>query len=346
MNRSLKDVRIDGLYDQIMTGIYIIIPFIILYSVFSFFGQYDGKFYEDVFEIGQGFYEMIVPLMAAFIGMSIFGRYAFIPALVIGILSDFFGMGFLGGIISGLLVGYIALYLEYLISGKHRYLKISVTVSFVISTMLSFILSGAIIYFLLAPPVSNALTFLTDLLVNLQSGNIIVLVMILAGMTSFDMGGPVNKVAFSFVLAAYTSGLYHITGPALIAVTVPPLSMGLIVVIFFRKFNSTERKTGRTALLLSIVGITEGALPFAIKEPLRVVPAVVVGSMIGSGMAAYFKLSNELMIASVGGLFGTNDIAIYLLCHIVGVGITMLVYLLLKKRNLIFHHDKPFKGAK
>ncbi|MBU1019713.1 MAG: fructose-specific PTS transporter subunit EIIC [Firmicutes bacterium] len=333
MNRTLSSVKKNGIYAQIMAGIYTVIPLIILFSILAFIGQYEGQFFVIISKVSQYVFYLIVPLMSALIAMTIFGRFAFIPGFLIGLLSDLLGLGFLGGIASGLLVGYTALWIEYYLSGKHQYVKISFIVSMMISTMIGFVFSGLFIYFIFAPPVVYVLTFLMDLLVQLQSGNIIILVMILAGMTSFDLGGPVNKVAFSFVLAAYTSGLYSITGPALIAVTIPPLTMGLIVLIFSKRFSEEEKKRGRSSLLLSMVGITEGALPFAIKEPLRVIPAVVIGSMIGSGMAAYFQLTNQLMIASIGGLFGTNDVLLYLLCHLVGVVVSMTVYFILKSRK-------------
>ncbi|MBN2604661.1 MAG: hypothetical protein JXR62_02410 [Bacilli bacterium] len=339
MGNLFQNIKKEGIYAQIMAGIYTVIPLIILYSILAFLGQYDGRFFEIVHSLSQFVFDMIVPFMSAFIAMAIFGRYALISGFIIGLLSDYLGMGFLGGVTSGLLVGYLTLYAEYYISGKHRYLKIEEFLSSILAVVVGFCLGGVFIYFVFAPPVVYGLSYLMDILVHLQSGNIIILVMVLAGMTSFDMGGPVNKVAFSFVLAAYTSGLFLITGPALIAVTIPPLSMGLIVLIFSKRFDVKERKMGRISLLLSFVGITEGALPFAMKEPFRVIPAVVLGSMVASGMAAYFKLSNELMVASVGGLFGTNDIVLYLLCHLIGVMVSVILYFVLKRRNLIFHHD-------
>lgn len=329
LSKSYKEVRKTGLSAQIMSGIYMIIPLIILYSVFNFIGHYDGRFFDMIAKLSEYAFFLIVPVMSAYIAMAIFGRHVFIPAALVGAISDYYGMGFIGGIASGLLVGYLAFYLEYFISAKHRYLRMSITVSHIIAAIMSTIISGLVVYFLLAPPVEYGLNALTEFLFNLQNGNIIILVMILAAMTSFDLGGPVNKVSFSFVLAAYTNGLFYITGPALIAVTIPPLSMGLLVLIYAKRFDEKERKMGRTSLLLSLVGITEGALPFAIKEPLRVIPSLVIASMVGSGMAAYFKLSNELMLPSIAGLVGTSNILIYLLCHIVGVAVAIVIYSIL-----------------
>lgn len=329
-NVKQKNMFIKEVGTHLINGIKFVIPLIVLYSIFLFLGG-RGWVISDFFDkIATYIYLLIVPLLSAFIAKSIVDMKGFIPALLVGYLADYLGTGFIGGMVTGLLVGYcMKIFLAYMSKLTMGDLFKNISKYFIIP-VLTIIVTGLIINYLFAPPVVFVLDILFEYLVSLSGGNLIILAIVIGAMTSFDLGGPVNKVAFAFVLTAYLDGLYEITGPALIAVTIPPLALGIATIIIPNKFGKDEIKYGKTALLMSIVGLTEGALPFAIKNPLVVVPSVVVGSALASGLASYLNLSNTIMAPSVIGIFGTSNWLLYIFVHLIGVIVTILLIILLK----------------
>ena len=140
----------------------------------------------------------------------------------------------------------------------------------------------------LGEPVGALTTSLTAWLQGMQQGSVVVLAVILGLMLAFDMGGPVNKVAYAFMLICVSQGVYSVVAIAAVGICVPPLGLGLATLIGRKIFSSEEREAGKAALVMGCVGVTEGAIPFAAADPLRVIPSIMVGSACGAVTAALF----------------------------------------------------------
>lgn len=317
---------------HLMTGVSYVLPVIIIYAFFMVLGQIPGPLGELCASISTSAQSLIVVVITAYIAFSISGKLSLAPAFAIGLLTETLGMGFIGGIIAGLLMGYIVKALIQ-ISGKIKPGQgNTIITSFIIVPILGTISVGALIYFVIAGPVVAGTEQLNTWLNDLSTGNAILLAAILGAMIAFDMGGPVNKVAYTFAIAASTEGLHHVVAPVLVAITVPVLALGLSTIISKKKYNEEERMAGKTALFMSVFGLTEGAIPFAVVDPFRVIPSIMAGSCVGAILASILSVSNTTVIPSLIGMFlGANNILLYLLCHIVGVAVTMLLLAVLKK---------------
>ncbi len=321
---------------HLMSGVSFMLPVIIIYAFFMVLGQMPGDvgvLFADISKLAQG---LIGPVLAAYIAYSIVGKLGLAPAFVVGMLSESLGMGFIGGLIVGLLMGYIVKLLV-VIAGKFKQGQANdIIMGFVVVPVVSVIVGGILISFVIANPVNAAMDWLYTSLENMSTGSSVLIALILGAMIAFDMGGPVNKVAYTFAIAMSDAGLYAVVAPVLVAITIPVLSVGLATVIFKKKYTDDERVTGKTALFMSIFGLTEGAIPFAVVNPFRVIPALMVGSMVGAASAALFGVTNTTVIPSLvgmilgGGSFG--NILLFILAHIIGVAACVGMLILLKKK--------------
>ncbi len=322
---------------HLMSGVSYMLPVIIIYAFFMVLGQIPGEVGELFLELSDTASMLIAPVLAAYIAYSIIGKLALAPAFVVGLFSESLGMGFIGGIIVGLLMGYI---IKSFIVFSKRFKDSQgkdVLMSFIIIPVFSTMIGGALIYFLIANPVTMALDSVYTWLENMGTANAVLVALILGGMIAFDMGGPVNKIAYTFAIAASTEGLHHVVAPVLIAITIPVLSVGLATLIFKSKYDEDERLQGKTALFMSIFGLTEGAIPFAVVNPFRVIPAFMVGSMTGAALSAILVVENTTVIPSLMGLaLGSPtviDALLFILCHIVGVAVTIALLIVLKEKE-------------
>ena len=322
---------------HLMSGVSYMLPVIIIYAFFMVLGQIPGEIGELFLSISTTASMLIAPMLAAYIAYSIVGKLALAPAFVVGLLSESLGMGFIGGIIVGLLIGYIIksfiLLSKRFKDGQGKDVLMSFIIIPVFSTMIGMIL----VYFLIANPVSYALGGVYVWLGSMSSGNAILVAAILGGMIAFDMGGPVNKIAYTFAIAASTEGLYHVVAPVLIAITIPVLAVGLATLIFKNKYDKDERIAGKTALFMSIFGFTEGAIPFAVINPFRVIPALMAGSIVGASLSALFAVENTAVIPSLMGLAlgspSVLDALLFVLCHIVGVAVAVALLIIFKQKE-------------
>jgi len=322
---------------HLMSGVSFMLPVIIIYAFFMVLGQIPGGIGELCTMISDLAKTLIAPILAAYIAFSIVGKLALAPAFVIGLMSEQLGMGFIGGIIVGLLIGYL-IKLLVLISSKFKQGQANdILMSFIIVPIVATISGGALIYFLIAAPVTSALEAVYRWLETMSTGNAVLLAAILGAMIAFDMGGPVNKVAYTFAIAASTEGLHHVVAPVLVAITVPVLAVGLATIITRKKYSDDERVAGKTALFMSIFGLTEGAIPFAVVEPFKVIPAYILGSCAGATLAALLGVVNTSVIPSVVGIIvGSPTVVntlLYVLCHIVGVAVTIIALSIFKKNK-------------
>ncbi|GGB78965.1 PTS fructose transporter subunit IIC [Marinobacterium zhoushanense] len=300
-----------GIYQHLMNGVSNMLPFVvgggILIAISFMFGidafEPDSADYHPVAEAlmtlggSAGAFGLMVPVLAGFIGMSIADRPGFMPAMVGGFMSVQYDGGFIGGMIAGLLGGYIMLGIVYACRNLPRSLQGVETV--LIYPVVGLLLTGGLMYLLLMP-LSNINTALVGWLGSLGIGNLVLLGCLLGGLMAVDLGGPVNKAAYTFGIAALASGNNLPQAAVMAGGMVPPLAMALATVMFHSRFNASERRAGKSCFVLGASFITEGAIPFAAADPLRVLPACIAGSALAGGLSMFFGCQ---LPAPHGGIF-------------------------------------------
>lgn len=296
----LKNTR-----QHLMTGVSHMIPFVVaggilLAASVMLNGEgavpKDGTALNDLFFIGVAGFTLMVPILAAYIGYSIADRAALAPCGIAAFIgANMYNTGFFGAIFAGLLGGIIVFYLKKI---KVPAFARSVMPIFVIPIIGTFITAGAIVWGI-GEPIGAATAGLTEFLKGMQDSSIVVLAIIMGCMIAFDMGGPVNKVAYAFVILCVGEGLYDVAGISSVAVAVPSVGMGLATFLSKKLYDASEKEAGRASLLMGTMGITEGAIPFAASDPLRVIPSVMFGTVVGSVTAAVLGVKSY---AAWGGL--------------------------------------------
>ncbi|WP_297203519.1 fructose-specific PTS transporter subunit EIIC [uncultured Brachyspira sp.] len=340
-NRFAKKPK-TGVYKHLMSGVSNMLPFVVgggILIAFSFmFGinasnpndpsyNYFAKLLNDIGG-GNAFF-LMVPVMAAFIGMSIADRPGFAPAMVGGLISINSGGGFLGGLIGGFLGGYITLLLKKVFSKLPDSLEGIKPV--LLYPLFGIFFTGAVMYLFIVDPIAAINSGLSEFLKSLGTGNLIVLGTILGAMMSTDMGGPINKAAFTFGIAMIASGDYAPHAAVMAGGMVPPLGIALATTIFRNKFTADEKDAGKTCYIMGLSFITEGAIPFAASDPIRVLPSCIIGAAISGALSMAFHIE---LRAPHGGLFVlpiVNNPALYLLAIIIGSVITALILGFIKK---------------
>ena len=243
-------------------------------------------FLKLLMDIGTAAFSLVVPVLAGYIAFGMVDRPGLVPGFVGGYVANALGAGFLGGIAAGLLAGWSVMLVKKI--PIHRLLRPILPI--LIIPVLSSLAVGSVLYFLLGNPINELMLFLQHGLRTLGSGNQVLLGVLLGAMIAFDMGGPVNKAAFFFGSAMLTKGNALIMGPIAAAICTPPLGLGLATLFRSGRWSEEEREAGRAALAMGMIGITEGAIPFAAADPIRVIPCIMLGSMAAS------------MVAMVGGV--------------------------------------------
>jgi PTS system fructose-specific IIC component len=223
-------------------------------------------------------------------------RPGLVPGIVAGLLAVAVGCGFLGGLLGGLIAGAVTLAILRIKVPR----ALSGVMPVVIIPLVTTTIVGVIMIVVIGKPIASAQSSLTTWLNGLSGTNSIVLGLLLGAMMAFDMGGPVNKVAYTFGLASLASGNTKIMAAVMAAGMVPPLACALATVLRPRLFTSTERKAGEAAWLLGLSFITEGAIPFAAADPLRVIPSLMAGSAVTGALSMAFGSTSR---APHGGIW-------------------------------------------
>lgn len=342
---DLKDL-FKNTRQHLMTGVSYMIPFVVAGGVLLalsvlLYGSAavppEGTKLYDLFQIGAAGLGMMVPILAGFIAFSMVDRPGLAPGVIGGFLANQIGAGFLGGIIAGLLAGLVVFYLKKI---KVPKIMRSVMPIFVIPLVGTFVVGGLIVW-VLGQPIAGVMEAMKVWLESLGTGNIAFLGIILGLMIAFDMGGPVNKVAYGFG-AAMVGTIDPATGMAApmalkimagieVAICTPPIGMGIASMIAPKKYTTEEKEAGKAGILMGMIGITEGAIPFAAADPLRVIPSIMIGSACGSVTAMVLGAGNP---APWGGwivLPVASGKVSYIVGTIVGVLVTALVVNTLKK---------------
>ena len=241
------------------------------------------------------------------------------------------GTGFIGAIIAGLLVGYFVRF----IATRDYHKMVAPLVPIMIAPILGTVFIASLFIFVIGAPIADLMQWLNAVLTEMSTGNVVLLGIVLGGMAGFDMGGPFNKVAFLFSVGMIANGQTQFMGAMAVAIPIAPLGMALATVIGRKLdiFEASEIETGKAAGAMGLVGISEGAIPFAAQDPLSVIPANVIGSMVGAVMAFSFGITNSVahggpVVALLGAM---NKPVMALICMATGAIVTAVVCVTLKK---------------
>lgn len=280
--------------------------------------------------IGGTAFGFMFPILAGFIAMSIADRPGLAVGFVGGSIAANGTSGFLGALVAGFVAGYIVLLLKKVFSKLPESLDGMKPV--LLYPLLGIFLVGVIMQFVVEPPIGALNTAINNGLNGLNGASAVVLGVLLGGMMSVDMGGPVNKAAYVFGTASIAAGNYNIMAAVMIGGMVPPLAIALATIFFKNKFTAEERKAGPTNFIMGLSFITEGAIPFAASDPLHVLPACVVGSAVAGGLSMAFGCT---LMAPHGGIFVVPTIGnplMYLVALVIGSFIACGLLGLLKKK--------------
>ncbi|MCM3090742.1 MULTISPECIES: PTS fructose transporter subunit IIABC [unclassified Cytobacillus] len=337
------------IYKHLMSGVSYMVPFIVVGGLLialalTLGGEQtpggivipEDSIWKQVESLGGAAFMFMVPILAGFIAVSIADRPGLVPGMIGGYIAangSFYGSeagaGFIGGIIAGFLAGYVALAIKKMKVPK----AVQPVMPIIFIPILSSVIVGLLFIYVIGAPVAQVFESLTGWLAGMQGGSSIVLALILGAMIAVDMGGPFNKVAFLFGSAMIAEGNYEIMGPIAVAICIPPIGLGLATFINKRKFRPTEREAGKASFTMGLFGITEGAIPFAAQDPLRVIPSIVVGSMAGSVIAMISNVGDRVAHGGpiVAALGAVDNVVMFFVAAIVGSVVTALMVTALKK---------------
>ena len=280
-------------------------------------------------DIGGLAFTLLVPVLAGYIAFGMADRPGLVPGFVGGMIANTIGAGFLGGLVAGLLAGFIVMQIKKLKVPAYFRPVMPILVIPVIGSLIV----GFAMYDLIGYPIKDIMTGMTAWLNGMGDGNKFVLALILGAMIAFDMGGPINKVAFFFGVAMIQSGNYAPMGAVATAICIPPLGMGLATVIGRKLWSEQEREAGIAALGMGMIGITEGAIPFAAGDPIRVIPSIMFGSMVGAVIAMLGGVGDHAPHGGPIVLPIVDNRLMYVLAIVVGSLVAAITINLLKRTN-------------
>lgn len=329
-----------GAYRHLLTGVSYMLPMVVaggLSIALSFaFGitafKEEGTLAAALMQIGGGSaFALMVPVLAGFIAFSIADRPGLTPGLIGGMIATSINAGFLGGIIAGFIAGYAA---KFLSSKVKLPQSMEALKPILIIPLVASLITGLLMIYVVGTPVAKIMEGLTHWLANMGTANAVLLGAILGGMMCTDMGGPVNKVAYAFGVGLLSSQTYAPMAAIMAAGMVPPLAMGLATLVARRKFNKGQQEGGKAALVLGLCFISEGAIPFAARDPMRVLPCCIVGGALTGAISMWVGAK---LMAPHGGLFvllipgAITPVIGYLVAIIAGTAVAGLAYALLKR---------------
>ncbi|EIT84740.1 PTS system fructose subfamily transporter subunit IIC [Fictibacillus macauensis ZFHKF-1] len=339
----------NAFYRHLMNGVSYMIPFVAVGGLLIALSLAIGgvptdsglqipkdSVWKQINDVGVAGFTFMVPILAGFIAMSIADRPGLAPGMIGGYIAangSFYGSaagaGFLGGILAGFVAGYVAKWIK---TWKVPQM-IQPVMPILIIPLLASIVVASLFIFVVGAPIASIMSWLTTFLNGMQGASSVILALILGAMIAFDMGGPVNKVAFLFGASMIGQGNVQIMGAIAAAICVPPIGMGVATLLNKRKYEKAEREAGKAAIAMGLVGITEGAIPFAAKDPLRVIPSIMVGSMVATVIVMLSHVGNNVphggaIVAVLGAI---SHPIMYFVGIIAGVIVTALMVNVLKK---------------
>ncbi|WP_434137490.1 PTS fructose transporter subunit IIBC [Photobacterium leiognathi] len=329
-----------GVYKHLMTGVSYMLPLVVaggLSIALSFvFGieafKEQGTLAAALMKIGgDSAFALMVPVLAGFIAFSIADRPGLAPGLIGGMLASSTGAGFLGGIVAGFLAGYSAKFLAEKVKLPQ---SMDALKPILIIPLVASLITGLVMIYVVGGPVSAAMEGLTHFLNTMGSANAVLLGIILGCMMCFDLGGPVNKAAYTFGVGLLASHTYAPMAAVMAAGMVPAMGMGLATFLAKRKFAASENEAGKASFVLGLCFISEGAIPFAARDPMRVIPCCMLGGALTGALSMLFGAK---LMAPHGGLFvllipnAITPALLYLVAIIAGTLVTGISYAILKR---------------
>lgn len=329
-----------GAYKHLLTGVSYMLPIVVaggLAIALSFiFGieafKEKGTLAASLMEIGGGAaFALMIPVLAGFIAFSIADRPGLAPGLVGGMLASQLQAGFLGGIVAGFLAGYVARYLRDHIKLPVHFEGLKPVL---LIPLLATLVVGLLMIYVVGSPARAIMEGLTQFLQSLSGTNAVLLGLLLGGMMAVDMGGPINKAAYTFGVGLLASNTFMPMAAVMAAGMVPPLGIALATFVAKNRFSVDEQIAGKAAAVLGISFITEGAIPFAAKDPLRVIPACVAGAATTGALSMFFGCT---LHAPHGGIFvlaipnAVGQLLPYIGAIVAGTVVTTLALIVLKK---------------
>lgn len=342
MKKNLLNIK-----RHLLTGTSHMIPFIvaggILFSISVMLNPEgavapsikSGTFLYELSEIGNAGLTLYIPVLGGYIAYSIADKPGLAPGMCGAWIAKNIDTGFLGGIAAGFIAGYIVNLLKKI--------KLPTALkslgSIFLYPLVGTLLTGGIIFWLIGTPLSILMNNLTNWLAGMSDAGLIPLGTILGVMTAFDMGGPINKVATLFAQTQVDT-LPYLMGGVGVAICIPPLGMGLATLLAPKKYSNEERQAGKAAIIMGCVGISEGAIPFAANDPIRVIPSICIGSAIGNVIAFLFGVLNHapwggfIVLPVIEGRIG------YITGIVVGSFVTAIMVNILKKTKTDINDSK------
>lgn len=331
------------IYKNIMNGVSNMLPFVIgggiliaIAFVFERFQGGDSKMFSALMTIGgAGAFSFLIPVLAGFIAISIADKPGLMPGMVAGYIASSKGAGFLGGLIGGFVAGYTIILLKNMFKGTSR--NFDGMKSMIFYPVFGLLISGLLMLYVVSPIFAVINDKMANFLNNMGTANTILLGAVLGGMMSADMGGPINKAAYTFSIGVFTttgSGAYM--AAVMAGGMVPPLAIALAMTLFKNRFDETERQATVTNYILGISFITEGAIPFAAKEPVKVIGSCVVGAALAGGLTQFWNVNAP---APHGGLLvipamDTNSIIFFIVSIAIGTVVSALIFGILRKKRV------------
>ena len=329
-----------GAYKHLLTGVSYMLPIVVaggLTIALSFvFGieafKQEGTLAAALMQIGSGAaFALMVPVLSGFIAYSIADRPGLTPGLIGGMLAVNLKAGFIGGIISGFIAGYVALWMREHIKLPQNMEGLKPVL---VIPLLSTLVVGLLMVYVIGEPVRFIMDSLTAFLQGMGTTNAALLGLLLGGMMAIDMGGPVNKAAYAFSVGLLTSDTFTPMAAVMAAGMTPPLAICLATFLGRNRFTQAEQEAGKAAGVLGLSFITEGAIPFAAKDPLRVIPSMVAGSAVAGGISMYFGCG---LRAPHGGVFvlaipnAVSHLGWYVVAIIAGTLVSTAALLIVKR---------------
>ena len=324
-------------YKDLMNGISHMLPFVVgggilmgLSFLFESWLGNESEIFLFLNSIGNHAFGFLIPILAGYIALSIGDRPALMPGMVGGVMAVASNAGFLGGLVAGFLAGYLIIGLQKGLRNLPKSLE--GIKSILLFPVLGLLLIGLVMYFIVGPIFGSINAAMITFLENLGTGNAVILGALLGGMMSIDMGGPFNKAAYAFSIGIFTdTGDGSLMAAVMAGGMVPPLAIALASTLFKNKFNEDERKSALSNYVMGISFITEGAIPFAAADPLRVIGSSVIGSAIAGGLT---QLWNVTVPAPHGGVFVaglSNHVGLFLLAILIGMVVGAVILGLWRK---------------
>ena len=352
--KGLFDNFAKDLVKAFNTGVSYFIPIVVIGGVFLAFSLASGQAGDSGMEvtnpimqslntIGMAGISMMIPVLAAYIAYSLAGKPALAPGFVLGYLANnpvttpilneageavSVSTGFLGAMLMGVAAGY---FINWMKTWKVND-TIRTIMPILIMPLFSTLCLGMLYIYVLAYPIGMFMNWLTALLASLSGGSAIILGIAIGIMTAIDMGGPINKTASTFTMAMMTAGVYGPNGAFRVAVAIPPLACGLATILARNKFDKADQQMGLSAIFMGLIGITEGAIPFAVKDFAHTAPALCIGSAVGAALAMAQGVECFVPHGGMIVALATNNVALYTLDMAIGTAVATAILIAMKPK--------------